>query len=124
MSDKLSTEAIKHVINEHESTGVTLTPRRARAELAAILKRVEEQGELVEALEDQLAKLYTVRANENEAKDKRVEEQKSQSAVMREALRYVEGELLARQYAAGEVGIYRRELERIESALKREADDD
>ena len=56
--------------------------------------------------------------------DKLIDELETQSAVMREALRYVEGELLARQYAAGEVGIYRRELERIESALKREADDD
>lgn len=84
MTDKLSTEAIMGII-DHSSVDFALRVQ-ARTELAAILKRVEEQGELVEALEDQLAKLYTVRANENEAKDKRVEEQKSQIAVMREAI--------------------------------------
>ena len=53
----------------------------------------------------------------DDEKDWLIREQETQIAVMREAVRYVEGELLARQYAAGEAGIYRKELERIESAL-------
>jgi len=115
MTNEHSTKAIRDCVGGSGLAGQRGSDLadRAFAELAAILKRIDE----LERERQQEFDIATGYHNGREKARDCIEEQDKQLAVMREAIRWARDELFAHGYAQGESARYDKIIKRLESAL-------